>query len=226
MGLDMYLERMPRYKKATANDVYVIENYLGWKTVRESVEKYANCTLKEWCGIDEKDLPSKDYIDYYKQFYKPRYWVWDTEKEYPNDRITEEVGYWRKQNAIHNWFVNNIQDGIDDCKYHREVTKEDLEELLDICETVLTNSELIEGQVVVGYEYKNGVDVPVFEDGKYIEDITIADELLPTTSGFFFGSVDYDEWYIEGIKNTVDIITRVLETTDFDKEMIYYVSSW
>ena len=25
--------------------------------------------------------------------------------------ITYRVGYWRKANAIHNWFVQNVQDG-------------------------------------------------------------------------------------------------------------------
>lgn len=30
--------------------------------------------------------------------------------------ITEEVGYWRKANAIHGWFVDNVQKGNDDCK--------------------------------------------------------------------------------------------------------------
>ena len=27
----------------------------------------------------------------------------------------EEACYWRKFNALHNWFVANIQDGVDDC---------------------------------------------------------------------------------------------------------------
>lgn len=30
--------------------------------------------------------------------------------------ITEEVGYWRKANQIHNWFVQNVQDGKDECQ--------------------------------------------------------------------------------------------------------------
>ena len=30
--------------------------------------------------------------------------------------IREEAMYWRKANAIHNWFVQNVQDGNDDCK--------------------------------------------------------------------------------------------------------------
>ena len=45
-------------------------------------------------------------------------------------------------------------------------------------------------------------------------------------SGFFFGGTEYDEYYFEDIKDTIEIIKNVLETTDFDKEMIYYVSSW
>ena len=48
-----------------------------------------------------------------------------------------ESSRWRKANQIHNWFVENVQDGIDDCSYHNEVTKEILEELLDICQRVL-----------------------------------------------------------------------------------------
>ncbi len=37
-----------------------------------------------------------------------------------------EVGYWRKANQIHNWFVKNVQGGVDDCGYYG-VTKEKLE---------------------------------------------------------------------------------------------------
>lgn len=29
--------------------------------------------------------------------------------------IREEVFYWRKANAIHSWFVENLQDGVDNC---------------------------------------------------------------------------------------------------------------
>lgn len=30
--------------------------------------------------------------------------------------VEREVMYWRKCNAIHNWFVMNVQHGVDDCK--------------------------------------------------------------------------------------------------------------
>ena len=47
-----------------------------------------------------------------------------------------EVGFWRKANHIHNWFVVNCQDGVDECQ-ETEISKENLEELLSICKKVL-----------------------------------------------------------------------------------------
>ena len=46
--------------------------------------------------------------------------------------ITESAGYWRKSNQIHKWFVNNIQEGKDDCEeYHVPIEK--LIELKNLC---------------------------------------------------------------------------------------------
>ena len=52
--------------------------------------------------------------------------------------ITERVAYWRKANMIHNWFVQNVQNGVDDCgRYFVSVEK--LEELVNICKEVLAD---------------------------------------------------------------------------------------
>ena len=32
------------------------------------------------------------------------------------------VAYWRKANAIHSWFVENCQDGVDECQYSNEIS--------------------------------------------------------------------------------------------------------
>ena len=29
--------------------------------------------------------------------------------------VRYRVAYWRKANAIHKWFVDHVQDGVDDC---------------------------------------------------------------------------------------------------------------
>ena len=57
------------------------------------------------------------------------------EKINVNRRVKEvviEAAYWRKANQIHNWFVENIQDGMDECKPHY-VSREQLEMLLKEC---------------------------------------------------------------------------------------------
>jgi len=46
--------------------------------------------------------------------------------------ICEELGYWRKANQIHRWFVENVQDGVDNCGEYC-VSKADLQSLLDVC---------------------------------------------------------------------------------------------
>ena len=65
--------------------------------------------------------------------------------EWSVKEITYEVGYWRKANAIHNWFVQNVQDGEDDCKEYY-VTSESIIELYN---TIL---ECLEGGIDVAVE--------------------------------------------------------------------------
>ena len=50
--------------------------------------------------------------------------------------IIESVAYWRKANAIHKWFVDNVQNGTDDCGKYR-VTVEQLKQLVKACKDIL-----------------------------------------------------------------------------------------
>jgi hypothetical protein len=107
--------------------------------------------------------------------------------------IGEEVMYWRKANAIHLWFVENVQDGIDECEPH-DVSVHQLEILRENCARIIADSEL-------------------------------AEDVLPTGSGFFFGSTDYDEYYYDEITRTVEELDKILEQVDSDEQFIY-CSSW
>lgn len=111
----------------------------------------------------------------------------------PSIQCQVKVGYWRKANAIHQWFVNNCQGGEDDCR-EAYVDREQLRELRVICQAVLA-------------------------------DRSLADEELPTQSGFFFGSTEYDEWYFKDLELTVEILDRVLANVP-DSWDFYYGSSW
>lgn len=222
MGLDMYLKRAPRYKGCNATDIYNIEVYISWRDDDNVRNKY---TLKEWCGIDDKLLPSDEVIKYYEQYYTTKYYYWDTERNYGRGKIIEEVGYWRKANQIHNWFVENVQDGEDDCGYY-EVSAEQLKDLLDICKLIKSKCGLVSGKVKIGEHLENGEWVADYEDGMVVDNSYIAEEYLPTQSGFFFGSTDYDEWYMKDIDDTIAILEKVLEETDFETQMVFYGSSW
>jgi len=46
--------------------------------------------------------------------------------------------------------------------------------------------------------------------------------LLPRTSGFFFGSMDYDKAYFSENKDTILMIDEVLDSLEKDEVMFYY----
>ena len=51
------------------------------------------------------------------------------------------VAYWRKANHIHQWFVANVQDGVDECE-ETWVGIDQLRELDAICAQVLADHDL------------------------------------------------------------------------------------
>lgn len=135
--------------------------------------------------------------------------------------IIEEAGQWRKANAIHNWFVVNVQDGNDDCKEY-PVSEEQLKNLLSLVNMVLEASKLVDGTVITGYTFKDGKKEEVLEKGKIIENSLVAESFLPTSSGFFYGSTEYNEYYIDDLKHTKEILEEALARGG----EYYYWSSW
>ena len=164
------------------------------------------------------------YLEIRKSEYRSNYYKDKGSRiklEYPKD-ITEfipnltdlrisrqtnyEVGYWRKANHIHNWFMQNCarrdeyDNPIDDCR-PIEITVDKLEKLLDDCKKVLA-------------------------------DHSLAKELLPTVDGFFFGSTAYDDYYLGQIEQTIEIIEPVLKFAKHKLEIkdyaweVYYQASW
>lgn len=49
---------------------------------------------------------------------------------------------------------------------------------------------------------------------------SLAKELLPTTSGFFFGSTDYDEYYFDSVRDVLNTFNLILDDTDWDNEIV------
>ena len=148
-----------------------------------------------------------------------------------SDRISgveEEVMYWRKANHIHSWFVENVQDGVDNCAEYR-IGWDELRALRDICQKVMEASYLVNGiqnsGTVYTKEHPQGMTARI--PGKVIADATVAKELLPTREGFFFGSDEYDEDYLNYVIQTRDWAARMVSDSEAGVPGdIYYSSSW
>lgn len=137
--------------------------------------------------------------------------------------ITEEAMYWRKANHIHKWFVDKVQNYVDDCGEH-DVSSEQLKELRDLCKQVIDIAQLVPGQLHASTSYTDGAKTENYVEGKIIANAEDVADLLPTTSGCFFGSTDYNEWYLEDVKNTYEVLCE-LDLEDYDWSY-YYQSSW
>ena len=138
----------------------------------------------EWRPEDER----KKFNDLLKAIDGEKF----VDTDLPSIVVDLKVGYWRKANQIHHWFVDNVQNGEDNCaEYYVDRAK--LIELRDLCKLALKDK------------------------GK-------AEELLPTQSGFFFGSTEIDEWYFQDVNLTGEIIIKCLEMPD--TWTFKYQSSW
>jgi len=115
----------------------------------------------------------------------------------------EEVIYWRKANQIHHWFLKNVEE--DDEDINNKYCEIKIEKLKELLELI----------------------------DEVLENPKIAEEELPTSSGFFFGGMDYDDDYFEELKETQEKLSIVIKkiedvnNNDFnDKSKFYYMASW
>lgn len=110
MGLDMYLSVRKYVSRVDFSEDY--DKSTGYRDTAEFA------SLVETAGMSE--------------FLEPQDTVGAT--------IEVPVMYWRKANAIHNWFIETRADGEDNCQ-PIWVNSEHLEELLDLCNKALSDRE-------------------------------------------------------------------------------------
>lgn len=195
MGLDMYL----------SSDIY-LSTYDDAKIIRSTNR-----------SIGLKTVTTKDYRDPKKRII-----------EHNSLRVkglTVEIGYWRKANQIHKWFVDNVQDGNDNCERHR-IDEEKIEKLVELCESLLATQK----DVMLMQKDEESVK-------GFALDTALAFELMPPTEGFFFGYHDGDQhepwfwhWYVIEIQDTLKFLKKFEElrekNSNFKYADLYYQSSW
>ncbi|MBV7508449.1 hypothetical protein KW850_24850 [Bacillus sp. sid0103] len=113
MGLDMYLFSLPKITGMSYDEIVKASAEMG----------------KHKAEQDEIYEKLKPHIKHFKEYDSS----WSS--------IYEEVAYWRKANQIHNWFVENLHNGEDEPCFSQEVTKENLQDLNNLCLQVLQQKE-------------------------------------------------------------------------------------
>ena len=108
------------------------------------------------------------------------------------------AGYWRKANQIHGWVLREAMIEEDTCE-EIWVDTSQLESLLKDCRKVLSAKDTEKAEEV-------------------------AEEILPTESGFFFGGTEYDEYYYEQLEHTIEIINYCLDSNPDDTSFVYQAS--
>lgn len=112
--------------------------------------------------------------------------------------IKVTVGYWRKANAIHNWFVENTQGGEDKCQ-----------------ESFVSREQLLELQA----DAKEALEC--YNKGE----LDKVHDILPPASGFFFGSTEINEGYKQDLEHTIKILDKCLSDKFKDCDF-HYQASW
>ena len=115
--------------------------------------------------------------------------------------VEEQVGYWRKANAIHKWFVDNVSDGEDNCgTYYVDIP--DLMNLLELCKQVKTDPSKAE-------------ELLPPHSGFFFGDVSI-DE-------YYFHNIDHSIEILEGVlsEQVIDKNGRAFYPGEF-----YYRASW
>ena len=113
MGLDMYLSARK----------YI--NKIDWsKLDHNSDVDYAEATIPQWNEI--VNVAGLSHVANVNDIY--------------GVNVSVNAAYWRKVNAIHKWFVDNVQNGEDDCgEYY--VPNSKLKELLETARQCLFHKD-------------------------------------------------------------------------------------
>lgn len=193
MGLDMYLKRTKKVSGWKAEDYEQAEDTVSGEIFKKPEGAIPVTILNASTGEAKLYDPPVGTLERARLLapLEVRESVQVRGEDFKYFSIYEEVGYWRKANAVHKWFVDYVQGGVDECQTFF-ITKYHLTALREACVKAL------------------GGDT----------------KALPTQGGFFFGSTDYDEWYRQGLFETIEICTRVLRETNWDEQVVFYQSSW
>ncbi|CAJ0592398.1 unnamed protein product [Cylicocyclus nassatus] len=212
MGLDMYLYRMNKSQKSRLdeidkefenhnekwtefyNNIPTLDN--GWEPDESKMTDEQKRLEKE--SRDEYRTINDKYSEISKEI---REAYGDADNEYGYETI-----YWRKFNALHGYIVEKFANGVDECQ-DIHLTVDDLKTILKALEDT---KRILDGCK----KEKNERDEEVFIVPK-----TTKIPLRPR-SGFFFGSMNLDEWFYTDVKTTIKSFRKLIDNFNPENEAL------
>ena len=96
---------------------------------------------------------------------------------------------------------------------------------------------VVENKILTGIKWgldiyfeNKGMDVEELAENcrKVLENHDLAEELLPTCSGFFFGPTEYNAWYFESVQDVLNFMENELlpEFNKLDNNESIYFEIW
>lgn len=149
---------------------------------------------------------------------------------YKLQRKGKELSYFRKVNFLVKFFNDKmveycggtILDGLD-----IPIDKEWCEELLEKCTQVVNKYNELKTLYTPDTD-KNNTKLFESEEANNLF-AKFASETLSTMAGFFYGSTDYDKWYLEDVKDVIEHLKNNI-IPEFDKlddnEYIAFNADW
>ena len=150
-------------------------------------------------------------------FHKTNRSEWEQFENNPSDDFAPKViGDFRKVNFLMSFFG---YEG--NCEY-KEIGRDKLEELRKVTKEIVRMKPVVHRVKAVVLPYGGGLG-PAEEENEYSEaDKRRCAEILPTQSGFCFGSTEYDTWYFHDVKEVYNWVDEVLDNLADDEVVLMY----
>lgn len=141
----------------------------------------------------------------------------------------KKLSYFRKVNFLVKFFNDKIVEYCEGTILNGldvPIDKEWCEELLEKCNKVVDKYN----ELKASYTPDTNDNTNLFESQEANDLFAkFASETLPTMAGFFYGSTDYDEWYLNDVKDVIENLKNdiIPEFDDlFDNEYIVFNADW
>lgn len=220
MGLDIYFRKTtvqfhgdPTNSEDFSNFTKEVDE-LAQKTAGEQFQKLLAPLREAWEKLQTND--------YWRNTYNERYFTF-VEKARP---IICRNGY--------DWLLHPFTERVIDLPELEELVKKNVDDYYEPYVAYFRKVNFLFayyqniGKMVDEYYAftdKDDIDDIISRCERVLKDHDLANELLPTQSGFFFGSTDFDQWYFDDVK---DCLRQMKKYRKLLKEGVtgYVTFSW